>query len=226
MLKMKLLGAMAAASVTLAVGAASASVVYLDSPTGNSNFVSHHTVGGPVLADDFTAAGSGQIVQVDWWGAAAPSASWEITFHLNQDGNAAAPDAFPAQSGGYKLFVNSAGVLIGNGIYRYTAAIGDLNWSVTSGTSYWFSAANFVNGWTWAISDGVPEVGSQAWTGVVSSGSTPCGDGGPHCGAWAAVDTAGSDFAFQITVPEPATVALLGLGLAGLAATRRRWRRP
>jgi hypothetical protein len=185
-----------------------------------TNFVSHHLVGGPVLADDFIAAASGAIECVEWYGNRAQSEFWELTLHLNQDDNPAAPDANPAQTGGFKIFANSAGVdPDGDGIFLFWAAFKDPRWVVEKDQQHWFSAANVADGWTWAASDGVPEVGAQNQWGVQSLGSSPCPDGGPHCGAWNPLTT---NFAFAIHVPEPASALLLAVGLGALGIARRR----
>lgn len=223
-MKHKAIGILTAIVTAMAFGQASAGVVFQDLPVANSNFISHHAVGGPVLADDFIPGKTGAITSVDWWGSAAQSLNWEITLHLNADANPAAPDLFPANQGGFKLFVSSAGTdPDADGIFQFSAAINDPNWSVVSGNSYWFSAANFLDGWTWAVTDGLAEVGNEIHSAVGSIGSTPCPDGGPHCGAWNAIQT---DLAFRITVvPEPGALTLLGAAmLAGLLISRRRGR--
>ena len=197
--------------------------VYVDNlPAIPSQHVSHHTVGGPVLADDFIPTESGRVECADWIGSRAASDQWEITLHLNVDNNPAAPDAVPALTGGYKLFVQSAGMAIpGTNLFYYWAEFKSPLWYVEEGKSYWFSTANLLNGWTWATTDGIPEVGGQLHGGVSSVGSTPCPDGGPHCGAWTPFSPV-ENFAFSIYVPEPGTLALLGLGLAGFGVARRR----
>jgi hypothetical protein len=53
---------------------------------------------------------SGKIECVEWYGSRATSDQWELTLHLNNDANPAAPDVNPALTGGFKIFVQSAGV--------------------------------------------------------------------------------------------------------------------
>jgi hypothetical protein len=191
-------------------------------PASDANFsksVSHHTVGGPVLADDFIPVSSGRLHCIDWWGTQASSDHWELTLHLGNFGPA--PLAQPAASGGFKLFATAIGNDSDlNGIYWYHVKIDDPDWTVIAGQHYWFSAANLNDGWKWSLADGLPEVGSQLFSAVQSTGTLPCPDSGPHCGAWVAQN---EQYAFALQIPEPGSWALLGaaLGAAGFARKRK-----
>ena len=194
----------------------------------NSIHQSRHGVNGPVLADDFIAAASGKVIQVDWWGTAAQSNQFEITFHNDAGG---VPAATPPSGGIDQQFVTSAGVdPDGDGVFFFSSPwqVLPTSLSLTSGNHYWFSVANFNFGWNWANAGaGGPTVGAESFTGVVSTGVGP--NGGPHFGPWNPVlqpTGAKQDFAFRIwvdsAVPEPSILALLGIGLAGFGFTRKR----
>lgn len=213
----------------MAMGAQGAPyVVYEHLPEANSPNVSFHTVGGPVLADDFDPAIGGDLSRAEWWGSRATSSGWEITFHFGQlVAGRGVPAPIPPLTGGVKIFVNAVGADPDlDGIFYYTALIPSGTFPVSAGPrpfgqEYWFSVANANSGWTWAYGGAGPTVGDEHWDGVVSGGSTPCGDGGPHCGAWSQIN--GRDFAFRLSaVPEPGTFLLLGSALVAVGLWRRR----
>jgi len=199
---------------------------YYDPATSLSTgtvMVSHHGVGGPVLADDFTPAASGRITLVEWWGSLAASSDWEILF--NND-NAGQPNVDnPASGRLYKYVISAAGVpetIGGQTIYHYTFDLTGQasNVDVTAGVPYWITIANFADQWIWADASGGPLVGTEAYNMKRSVGSTPCLDGGPHCGAWTDVH---NDAALRISgTPEPSTFLLLGGALIALAGLRLR----
>lgn len=220
--KLSTLGAiLLLASGMLNMGDAEAVVIYESLPASNSDIVSRHGTGGPVLADDFTSSISGTVTSVEWWGSAPLSATgldlWEITFHAD---NAGTPLATSPSGGISQHFVSAAGSdSDGDGIYHYLADWNPMDLFVSAGVDYWFSVANGSgSSWTWA--NGLfPTVGSEQYDAAVSTGVGP--NGGPHFGPWESiVDT---DFAFRINaVPAPAPLWLFAVGLIGLMGVARR----
>ena len=209
----------------------------------NSTHVSKHGVRGPVVADDFTPAVSGKVVQIDWWGSAplpgAPDPdSWEITFHSDVGGapSTVFPNGVLSQ---HFVTTNGDGDPDGDGVHMYSASWTPQDLFVSTGVTYWFSAANFqcitpgpapgpgcLAGWNWANAGGLgPTVGSESFTSHDSFGVAP--NGGPHFGPWNALANAQGtkqDLAFRIwveEVPAPSVIALLGIGLAGIGFARK-----
>ncbi len=209
------------ACILLPAQLALASMIAFESlPTSNSNHVSRHGVGGPVLADDFFSNVTGTVKGIEWWGAAPLSGSgtdqWEATFHFDASG---VPGATPPFGGLSQHFVTATGTdLDGDGIFHYVAAWNPADMFIQAGTGYFFSIANASGStWTWA-NGAAPTIGFELWDAAVSTGIGP--NGGPHFGPWNTIDDA--NFAFRIIVAEPAIVALTGIGLLAIAFSHRR----
>ena len=211
-----------ATSAMVTTGPVEADTVYSHLPSTLSNFISHHTTGGPVLADDFTPVASGAVTSVTWWGSVATSDQWELSFHTDNNGVPNIDDPFEGALAQH-VPVTATGLDNGRGFFQYTATWSPMDLILTAGNSYWFSAANFNDGWTWALAQaGGPFIGSEQYDAVESTGSD-CTNGGPHCGPWGSL--AGTDFTFLIettAIPIPAAVWLFGSGLIGLVGMARR----
>ena len=147
------------------------------------------------IADDFTLSAALSLTDISWSGAYTPS---------NQAN--AVPDDFTI-----RVLDNAFGL----DIYRYSTSLAPLH---LAAGSYWLSIVNNTPGdaegqrWSWSVTGGV-----NGSAGVFrQSVGTPLTGSDP----WNAT---ASDFSFKIVaVPEPGTLGLLGLGLFGMVAARRR----
>lgn len=181
------------------------------SPPAPSAIESH--MGGPVLADDFRTANDPYLSWIFWWGDAAHSPDWQITFFEDAGG---LPGTMIAQQ-----MVSAAGCLAA--APPHTAPFCAL-WThpgpdlqvprLLGGEEYWISIANAAPGWHWSSpTNARPEIGAQQYSAAM--GFSP---GGP----WASLPAQ----SFAVTIwqtPEPTSVRLVGAGLAGLAGLT--WRR-
>lgn len=210
--------------------------------------LSMHRTGGPIVADDFMSDGR-DIYGFHWWGSYFQDAgqsqdptvdrnvSFEISFHNDcpaGDATCVLPGEpaynYSTPSHDYTSVIMDAEEDFfgftddGVAIYEYWALLPQ-PWEEIAGQIYWvdfgWNAGQFntdpaADIWGWAKADngGTCILDCAVQTNTASGGN-------PHAGTW--TELARMDMAFEvITVPEPASVLLMGIGLAGLGFARKR----
>ena len=182
-------------------------------------------------ADNFElGVGKALVTDVHWWGAysnlagaaALPSDNFVIqVFESSGD----VPNASPLLTATFdgpvtRVDTGNQPNQAATNIFAYSVDIKPL--ALSPNKEYFLSIANNIStDWFWSahfydLSDSSEVLGDA----VVRNSS----DAGSTWGSWNAIQTGygGAELAFRLTVPEPTTLALFGLGLAGLGAMRRK----
>jgi hypothetical protein len=208
----------------LAIGVASASVqaapVIYSQPENLANGFSSQSGIPSTAYDDFTFANGATVTDVHWHGFFSSGAegsqisAFTIQFWNDNAGQpggaAAAPQAFAGNGGQINPHGCAAG--LASTCFDYGVDLTS-SFNAAAGTRYWVSIVPtlaFPPSWFWETGNGPNDT---AWVDFQGT-RIPIAD----------------DLAFDLTgtpgggggVPEPATLALFGLGLAGLGFSRRR----
>jgi hypothetical protein len=188
-----------------------AGVIYEQLPGTNSNteqisstLDNFGQTPGFMTADDFVLATDAIITDVHWWGE-SNSGGNDFRFTFYADGGGVPGPILHTSLG--SLVASTVNVGSGFDPVSFYSSILDSPFTVSAGTTYWLSVFNQAGdaSWLWLTADAS---GNGAALGVIP---------GPP---WSHTQL---NMAFQLTVPEPASLSLLCAGLAGFGLLS--WRR-
>jgi hypothetical protein len=205
---------LAAGAILMSASASQAVPIYVQmAPSPDQEFLSDsHADAGDLTADNFTLGVSDTIRSVIWQGTSGPSApgpdAFRIVFYADPIGSPLA-----SFNVGTAFRFDTGTAIGGDELYSYEANLGGAGFAAAAGTHYWISIVND------AIVD---PANAWAWAGTFNGLASGSFDNGA---TWF-IQAGQTQFALgNDTVPEPATVSLVVLGLIGLAGARTRRRR-
>lgn len=194
-------------------GTAIAGIIYDNGDSLHTSAGYSNSGFGQWLADDFVLEdGATTITDIHWWGGYFPgdAISDAFTIYIFDDLDDAALYTIDGTAAGRG---DSGSDLSAFGIdeYEYWLYIDPL--TLQANTTYWISIANTASNWLWSFAS-------------TTSGDLYRSTDGPD-GPWSH-PTANLEAAFYLTndtvIPEPATLTLLGIGLAALGLSKKRAR--
>jgi len=178
-----------------------------DPTTGPDGGAWQDMTGAQLIVDSFTLTQSSVITEYDGWGSSPQAASYNLVLYADTGGSGPGAALVTLSS----IQPTSFGV---GGAYGGNAAVfGGLSINVNAGTKYWIGISG--NGSDFGTYSTNP---CSTGDGILAFESTPAGP-------WNVISSIG-DMTYELQgnpVPEPASMAVLGLGF--LALIRKRARR-